>query len=292
VGKITLRRQHWKKSILALLCLFWAGNVLFFLLPSAWGNISAVSMRQNYRDWPSLESAYFHIRYSGDDRALAPLVAEEADRSAERVAAVIPYRQAPQKPWLVIVPDQNTMRHAFGWGEGTGALGVYTSNTITVLSPRSWDWEEENMRLFAFAGEGPLVHEITHYALDVRTGGNYLRWFSEGLAQLVEYNLLGSEWLEADSALNRLYSLDQLDGSFDYLDSQPLAYRQALSLVSYMEYLHGMEGINRLIDRLSKGTPFYKALHAEYGLDREAFLNGWQSWYSEDSRWFVTRRRK
>lgn len=31
MGKITLRRKHWKKNVLALLCLLWAGNVLFFV---------------------------------------------------------------------------------------------------------------------------------------------------------------------------------------------------------------------------------------------------------------------
>ena len=148
----------------------------------------------------------------------------------------------------------------------------------------------EDKRLEVFSQQAPLVHEYTHFVLDLRTKGNYTRWFSEGLSQLMEYNILGFEWLEAGSSLSdSKYTLDELDRSFDSLPSDALAYRQSLSMITYLESLQGIEGLNELIEQLSKGIPFYRALQQVYGLDRSEFDANWQSWYPKDARWSLTK---
>jgi len=142
-----------------------------------------------------------------------------------------------------------------------------------------------------YARQGPLVHEFTHYVVDARSADNYPRWFSEGLAQLLEYRLLGFEWLEQGSSLGYgVYSPEELEQAFDTLGNQPLAYRQALSLVTYLESLQGLDGINRLLDRLSPGNTFYQAVEEVYGLDRASFHQGWQRWFPTQPRWFLPRQ--
>lgn len=279
----------------ALVVLFFSLTGGLFFINNLGMNFSVdkISVRRHYRDWPSFDSNFFHMRYPSGEGQTALWVAVEADRSAMLVAKELPHRQGPGKPWLVIIPEQELFRQIFGWGEGTGALGVYLAETVKVLSPNAWEWVDEKERADEFTRQGPLVHEYTHYVLDIRTKGNYTRWFSEGLAQLMEYNILGYEWIESGSTFkNPLYTLKEMDSSFDSLPNQALAYRQALSIVSYLEELQGMEGINALIDRLAGGSPFYQALQDVYGVDKINMVQNWEQWIRLNDRWSATKSRK
>ena len=57
-----------------------------------------------------------------------------------------------------------------------GTLGYYTFGRV-VLAPPSVSLEE---------ARGPALHELTHYAIDLITYGNYPGWFSEGLPLYME----------------------------------------------------------------------------------------------------------
>ena len=284
-------RQNKLKIILAtLVFMVITSPYLSVVAQAAWQGVTAGSIRRHYRHWPELETAHFKMRYAEADADLSEWLGYEADAAAQKVAEILPHRMDGKKAWLVLVPDQASLKQVFGWGEGTGALGVYMSDTIMILSPRAWDWYDEDKRLEVFSQQAPLVHEYTHFVLDLRTKGNYTRWFSEGLSQLMEYNILGFEWLEAGSSLSdSKYTLDELDRSFDSLPSDALAYRQSLSMITYLESLQGIEGLNELIEQLSKGIPFYRALQQVYGLDRSEFDANWQSWYPKDARWSLTK---
>lgn len=253
-----------------------------------WLHLQAAWVRRHYITWPVIESTYFHVRYREGDRAYAVLISDLAEQAAQEVRELLPAPASLFKPWLVILPDRSYLQSAFGWEEKSGAVGVYLTNTIKILSPEDWTWVAEEDRLECFCREGPLVHEYTHFVLDLRTGGNYPTWFSEGLAQLLEYKINNYEWLEPSGSLdNFLYSLRDLDRHFIALDNQPLAYRQSLSLVTYLESLEGMDGLNRLVDMLGQGTAFYRALEQIYGLDSESLEAAWQAWLPGDDRWFL-----
>lgn len=291
MSSVQRNRTHVKArpALAVLLLLLSAAPFLSGAVEAAWRGVSAAAVRRHYRHWSAMETEYFHMRFSEDDRELAVRIGLEADRVVREVAKLIPHDTA-ERPWLIIVPDQETMKQAFGWGDGTGALGVYLADTVKVLSPRAWEWENENERLALFLKQGPLVHEYTHYVLDAKTGGNYPRWFSEGFSQLAEYHILGYEWLESSSSLaSSRYSLLDLERTFDKLPDQALAYRQALSMVTFLESLQGMAGLNRFIGALERGAPFYRALEQVYGTDRTTFAAWWHQWHSADNRWFQSR---
>jgi len=293
VGRVCTNKKIIFLAALAVLFFSLTGGLFFINYFGVPFGVTQMSVRRYYRDWPSLEGDTFHVRYPSGEGQTALWVAAEADKAAQLVAKELPHLQGPGKPWLVIIPEQELFREVFGWGEGTGALGVYLAETVKVLSPDAWDWVDESERAIVFTRQGPLVHEYTHYVLDIRTGGNYTRWFSEGLAQLMEYNILSYEWLENGSSLkNPLYSLKEMDSSFDSLPNQALAYRQALSMVSYLEELQGMEGINTLIDRLAEGSPFYQALQDVYGVDKINMVQNWEQWIRHNGRWSATKSRK
>ncbi|HZK25538.1 MAG TPA: hypothetical protein VFC74_09180 [Oscillospiraceae bacterium] len=245
---------------------------------------AALATRWPYRAWQEQETDYFQLRFTESDQALAAWLGQQADQAVEQATQLLPYEQE-HKPWLVIAPHQAMLQKAFGWGENTGALGVYIAETIIILSPQAWEWEQPSLREAVFARQGPLVHEYTHFLLDQSAQGNYPRWFSEGLAQYVEFQVLGYEWLEAGSSLaNPLYSLQELTRQFDHLPNQALAYRQSLSMVSFLA-ARGDTGLNRLITLLGQGKHFDAAVAQVYGLRPEALMTAWQHWIAGDSRW-------
>lgn len=253
----------------ALLFLFVSAAAWPMQVLEPWLHLQSAWLRRHYVSWPVMESTTFQVRYREGDRPYAIFVSEQAEIAARQVQELLPAPPALFKPWLVILPDRTYLQRAFGWEENGSAVGVYMANTIKILSPEDWTWVAEEERLDSFCRESPLVHEYTHFVLDLRTRGNYTTWFSEGLAQLLEYKINGYEWLEPSASLDAaLYPLRELDRHFHGLDNQPLAYRQSLSLVSFLESRQGMEGINRLVDLLGQGTAFYRAVEMVYGLEK------------------------
>ncbi|HHU30043.1 MAG TPA: hypothetical protein GXZ53_05070 [Firmicutes bacterium] len=262
--------------------------VLFFLLlygAENWGRqLSALAVRRHFAGWQERETDYFKIRYPAAEAEAVSWLAPVADEAARQVKKYLPFEGG--KPWLAIAGSQSAIQKVFGWGEGMGVLGVYKAETIVLLSPSAWQGKDGQEKLAAFYAANPLVHEYTHYVLEKRAGGGYPRWFSEGLASLLQYFATGFEWVEEGSTLRHgNYSIAELERDFDLLPDQALAYRQALSKVCYLFELQGMEGINRLIDYLAAGIPFWRTMEKVYGTGRKAFYFHWQQWYPESMFW-------
>lgn len=249
------------------------------ILPAGAQKLGKAAWRRYFRDWHLLETELFLLRYTEKDAAAAAWLAAVADRRAAEVAAVLPHT-AKEKPWLVLVPDLATLRDIFGFAEEDGALGVYQAGAIALLSPQAWDWEAEEARFEEFVAKNPLVHEYTHYVLDVRARGNYPRWFSEGMASYLQYRLTGYTWPEEDSSLSTgpYYNLKRFTSDFASLPDQALAYCQAQSIVTYLAALQADEGLNKLLDKLGAGTAFDSALEEVYGMEAEAVFAAWLGW--------------
>ncbi|NLN06812.1 MAG: hypothetical protein GX167_04245 [Firmicutes bacterium] len=265
-----------KVFFLFALLLFFSG----MFLPAGAQKIERAAVRWYFRDWQLLETEFFILRYTEKDAAAAAWLAAAADRRAAEVVAVLPHA-AGERPWLVLVPDLATLRDSFGFAEGDGALGVYQAGTIVLLAPQAWDWVAAEERFEEFVAKNPLVHEYTHYVLDVRARGNYPRWFSEGLASYLQDRLAGYTWPEEDRLLfaGSCYSLERLTTEFASLPDQALAYCQAQSIVSYLAALQGDEGLNSLLDKLGAGTAFNRALGEVYGMDTKAVFAAWLEWW-------------
>ncbi|NLZ39574.1 MAG: hypothetical protein GX893_08225 [Firmicutes bacterium] len=277
-------RREWTLILILVLALtlIWPGEAL----RSGWRTLQANSFRSLFYSWERLDSASFQLRYTAADQEMAFWLAQRAEEAAAEVARILPH-QSRSKPWLIIAPDQKTIKNIFGWGDGTGALGVYVTDTIIILSPQAWDWLPSEQRPVVFAKQGPLVHEYTHYVLDLLAAGNYPRWFSEGLAQYLEYKILGHEWKEAaNSFWQPLYTLQELEQQFDQLPNQALAYRQSLSMVSYLAAIQPEDSLRAMINLLGQGMSFYQALEEIYGFSGTSFFAQWYSWQEKDLRWY------
>lgn len=163
-------------------------------------------------------------------------------------------------------------------------MGVYWTGTIRLLSPNVWLPSNAGVdREVVFAKLNPIAHELTHFILDYMTSGNYPRWFTEGLAQWIEYDVSGFLWLEPQNKLDQdLYTLYELDNRFDQLMNQSLAYRQSHLIVEYMASTYGNEKIGELIQHLAAGSSFGRAVNQTFGRSMPQLYGEWAEWVQEN----------
>lgn len=222
------------------------------------------------------ETEHFRIKYTQSDADTIGMIAEAAEAAYTPVTRELGY--APQDKTLILVqPDRNELRQAFGWSGNESAMGVYWGGVIQLLSPHAW--LNTGATVQEFIHSGPMVHEYTHLVFDHLTNGNYPRWFTEGLAQYVEYRVNDYEWQTATNQLDgKLYTMAELNGDFDNLPNQSLAYRQSLAAVRYIAEVYGDDALREIIDGLKAGQNMDKVIQKSLGLDSIAFARSWQQW--------------
>jgi len=222
------------------------------------------------------ETEHFRIKYTQTDADTVAMIAEAAEAAYAPVTQKLGY--APQSKTLLLVqPNKKELRQAFGWSGNESAMGVYWGGVIQLLSPHAW--LDNGASVQEFIHSGPMVHEFTHLVFDHLTNGNYPRWFTEGLAQYVEYRVNGYEWHTATNKLDgNLYTMAELDKNFDKLSNQSLVYRESLAAVRYIAEVHGEDRLREIIKALEAGQSINKAIPKILRLDYAAFEQAWQEW--------------
>ncbi|BBB90236.1 MAG TPA: collagenase [Methylomusa anaerophila] len=232
------------------------------------------------------DTPHFRIKYTEVDAGIVETVAGAAEAAYEPVSQALNYR-IKSRTLILIYPDRTAMGHAYGWSGEINAMGFYWGGVIQILSPAAW--MKDGVSPEEFIRTGPLAHEYTHLVLDYMTQGNYSRWFTEGLAQYVEYRLNGYEWITANNRLDeKLYSLKELDTRFDDLPNQSLAYRQSLAAVRYIAAVHGESALAQVIDYLRTGMSTDKAITKALNMDYTAFEQEVNIWAVRNMKNYMT----
>lgn len=223
------------------------------------------------------------VYFMDQDRNVADWILHTTEAAYGPVTKQLGHRPSEKVP-VIVYSSRDELRTAFGWGNGESAMGVYWSGTIRLLSPNVWISEKTDKdKRKVFDRLNPIAHELTHYVLDYYTNGNYPRWFTEGLAQRVEFKATGYLWIESESSLRQdLYTLDELENRFDQLHNQPLAYRQSFLLVDYIAKTYGEERLGELVGYLGTGTPFHTAVEETTGASLQMIYWDWQDWVEDN----------
>ncbi|MBM7867821.1 hypothetical protein GTO89_14345 [Heliobacterium gestii] len=215
------------------------------------------------RHWHVLEGRHVTFRYCDDDAGLAPAVLRDTERIYPQVTKLVGFDPAI-KPLVLLYPDRESFNGVFGWKDQS-AMGVYYAGVVRVLSPRVWSRDDADMA-------GPMAHELAHLVLDYQTGGNIPRWFTEGVAQEAERRLSGVSLSQPKGDwASRLYPFAAMDGDFDSLEDQRMAYRQSLLAVEVIGDA-GPEALTRTIDGLSEGKTVAESITAATGWTWERFV--------------------
>mgnify|MGYP000909554930 CR=1 FL=1 len=222
------------------------------------------------QDYQTLEGENFSIKYSQQDENIAQFILYGMEEFYPKVQTVLRYKPAVQKKIpIVVYPDRAALNKSFGWGGDKSAVGVYWAGNICLLSPNALLSGSIDMDKLqeVYLREGPFTHELVHYLVDEMTRGNYSRWLTEGLAQYIERDFTGFVLAEPlPEEKKDIYSLTQLDRTFDQRPNQVLAYWQSLETVDYLIEQHGMEKMDQLLTGLGKGEVFTTAIQKVYDM--------------------------
>jgi hypothetical protein len=251
----------------------------------------AMQLKINYqtKDMLAKETPHFIIKYTENDADMADMVAKASEAAYDPVTAALNFTPGG-KTLILVYPDRQSMKKAYGWAGDASAMGFYWGGVIQVLSPKAWMKNIQSSE--EFITTGPIAHEYTHLVLDYMARGNYSRWFTEGLAQYMEYRINSYEWITAGNQLTgTLYTMDELTDDFDELPNQALAYRQSLAAVRYIAEVHGEAKLSQVINYLKAGVKVDKAIEKTLGIDYatyEILVNQWakanMKEYSKDAK--------
>jgi hypothetical protein len=228
-------------------------------------------------NWPVLEDQHFIVRYQRGDEDGARMVLQEAERVYSPLGNY--FDSYPGKKTTILVyPDRHSLNRIFGWGADESAMGVYWAGAIRVLAPRAWMEDmPAGQQERVFRTQGPVAHEYVHLLVDCKTGGNYPRWLTEGLAQYGEETVAGGVQPDLDRPAVVDLTMKQLEKGFDDPVWQDYSYAVAKGLVSHLIGKYGDERINRLLDALGHGQSMDEAFAETYGITVEEFIRSYNT---------------
>jgi hypothetical protein len=229
--------------------------------------------------WNRIQGEHFIVKYQPQDSDIAKMILDLAERNYKPVSERFGRFYSWKIP-LIIYPSKESLGRSFGWENDESAMGVYWGGVIRVLSPREWiDSDNPKEAKKIFETEGPIVHEFTHLMVDYVTGGNYTRWFTEGIAQYEEELLTGYR-PERRKLTNsdELYKLSRMDGDFDNLADQNLAYLESYQAVKYLVDTYGENKLKEILTCLGKGYSMDDSFRKVLDISYDRLENDFVSW--------------
>ncbi|MDA8234366.1 MAG: hypothetical protein M0Z31_06045 [Clostridia bacterium] len=235
------------------------------------------------RNMEKLEGRHFTVYYQAEDKKMAPLVLDTAEKFYQPVVGRLAFTPKAKVP-VIIYPTREDLGRTFGWEADESAMGVYWAGVIRVLSPQQWvDADDPEEMGHIFETTGPMAHEFTHLVIDYRTRGNYPRWFTEGVAQYEEYLLTKFLFQEPGSSLDQpLYPFAEMDANFDYLPNQGLAYRQSLVAIQYLVEKYGQPKLDEILTNLGRGMSLNRSFKEVIGVNIKGFEKEYYLWLQEN----------
>lgn len=230
---------------IALLCMILFAGVYYFYEP-----LTIVTFK--LKGFNSQVTPHFIILYKPQSRDYIPAVINAAEMTYDTVGKDFGFYPKNRVP-IVVYPDRVSLQSAFSWPKDENTQGVYYRGIIYVQSPGAWIDETPDIERVFFE-KGPMVHEYTHFVVDVLTGGNHTRWFTEGVAQYEERRVTGytlDEDFEVDG--NFAYAYEEIMHSFDNLSDVPRAYLGALEMTDTLAGNDGVGELKRIMELLKNG---------------------------------------
>ncbi|NPV69808.1 MAG: hypothetical protein HPY55_04045 [Firmicutes bacterium] len=201
------------------------------------------------------------LHFTPGDAGIAPAVARYAADTYTSVSDAYDGRSLPREVHVALLPSFEAMAELIPGSGSERSVGVYWAGVVGVVSPAAWgDMFGEGQPLELFRRYNPLNHELTHLALDYAAGGNYPLWFSEGIAQIREYETTGYSWVNTVSTGDPAVSVIAVERAFRSEETLGAAYRGSMDLSRVVLDRLGAGGLGRLATFLRSGYGFEQAV--------------------------------
>jgi hypothetical protein len=165
---------------------------------------------------------------------------------------------------VVVYPDKYALENALGRRYSFLPMGVYYGGVLNILSPEAWIDGDFNVIREVFLREGPMIHEMAHYVLDLKTNGRYQLWFTEGVALYYEMKYAGYEWRPDLREQSAALDASVIMANFRSVD-ESLSYRKAFDIIMGFVEINGEDRLQELITELAAGTLFDE-VYERFGL--------------------------
>lgn len=232
-------------ATIILLCIILIAGVYYFYKP-----LSVVTFK--LKGFDSMVTPHFMVLFKPESSDCIPMVISVAEKTYDIVGEDFDFYPQEKIP-IMVFPDRLSLQEAFNWPKDENTQGVYYRGIIYVQSPGAWIKETQDMERVFFE-KGPMVHEYTHLVVDVLTGGNHTRWFTEGVAQYEERRVTGYT-LEEDFEIDRdlAYAYEDIMYRFDNLPDVCGAYLGALEMTDLLAGCDGIDELKSIMGLLKKG---------------------------------------
>lgn len=152
---------------------------------------------------------------------------------------------------IILWPTKNDMACLLNMEEDEVPMGAYYAGVLNILSPDLWiESKAESDIKDIFLEEGPLVHELCHFALDKKLSGRYSLWFTEGIALYYEKKYINFEWRTDLKNAGKKITLDELRNSFEFLNEE-VAYRRSYDIIQSIVDEKGEEALQSIIKEMT-----------------------------------------
>ena len=194
------------------------------------------------------ETLYADIYYTLDDTDFIGTVERMTDVYSPLLKNDFGIDKELDKLKIVVYPEKKDLESAIGLNyNGKAPMGVYYGGVINLLSPTLYiEYEKYPEFIDYFLEKGPIIHELAHYMLDLKTDGNFEIWFSEGLALYYEKKYTGFEWRKDLENESKEIAYFELKSNFYRLD-ESLAYRRSFDIINNFVEVNGEEQLQQII---------------------------------------------
>lgn len=196
--------------------------------------------------WITLEGIYCKVYYQKNPQE-AQMILHMADTYYPWIAKDFDWNRA-DKLEFVLFHNEDAMKKALNiHGDRQVPMGAYYKGAASILSPSIWVQNGESWKQTEeFLENGPVVHEMIHFAIDEKAKGEYPHWFSEGVALYYEKKYTGYEWRTDLKDEAQVITMEQLYHEFETLDPS-VSYRKSFDWVNGYVRKFGEEKLQELL---------------------------------------------
>ncbi len=236
------------------------------------------------KDFQSYESEHFILRLDKRDIILIDYALEALEGGYREIGQDLDC--FPERKVLVeIYPDSE----GFNWAsslskrdmEVSGAIGICKFNRLMIVSPRCL--------AFGYRWLDSVVHEYTHFVVNIKSKGKCPLWLHEGIAKFEEKrwisNARGNYLTPVYSSLLRqaldnkkMITFARMSPSLVKLETGEevaLAFAEVASAVDYIVSVYGIEILPKILEELKSNEKYEEVMAKVLNKNYENFEQDW-----------------